>query len=427
MSDGANDLIGRTLGGRFRVTAFLGEGAMAAVYRAEQDAEPREVAVKVMHRELLRDVTFAKRFVREARAAASIEHPNSVRILEHGTDGDALYLAMELLVGQDLFDVLARDRRLPEARAVRIVMAVCSALAAAHDKGIVHRDLKPENVMIVRDPASPGGETVKVLDFGIAKIVERDRLAPRDDPPSSEEPMSMPPSSVLTRVGAIIGTPEYMAPEQATGLPIDARSDVYSCGVLLFHAVTGRAPFTGATPIDVIVQVTQEPPPRPSTLLPSIHPKLEAIILKTLAKLPDDRFQSARELGRELAAILPELSGAAGHKPTPASGVEISGLPGVPGEVTISSEGSAELPPVTLRSSVVNEPADPPAAEDPPKDDALPEAPADEAHEDCASALPGAPLAAPARDERIAPGWVIAIAVAVILVAVLAMRALGAH
>ena len=270
-----------------------------------------------------------------------------------------------------------------------------------------------------------------MLDFGIAKIMERDRLAPRDDPPpSSEEPMSMPPSSVLTRVGAIIGTPEYMAPEQATGLPIDARSDVYSCGVLLFHAVTGRAPFTGATPIDVIVQVTQEPPPRPSTLLPSIHPKLEAIILKALAKLPDNRFQSARELGRELAAILPELSGTPGHKPTAAAAAaRVSGLPGVPGEVTISSEGNAEVPPVTLRSGVVKEPTAPPVAEDPPKVDALPEAPADEAREDSASegALPGAPLATPARDERIAPGWVIAIAVAVILVAVLAMRALGAH
>ncbi|MFT3772106.1 MAG: serine/threonine-protein kinase [Minicystis sp.] len=246
MSDGGRELVGKTLGGRFRITAFLGEGAMASVYRADQDAEPNEVAVKVMHPELLQDETFAKRFAREAKAAARIVHPNTVRIVDHGADGDYLYLAMELLVGQDLFDTLARERRLPEARAVRIAIQVCAALEAAHAQRIVHRDLKPENVFIERDPAEPEVDVVKVLDFGIAKTMERERSP--DNPPPSSEPMSAPPSSVLTRVGSIVGTPEYMAPEQAMGLPVDARTDVYACGVLLFHMITGRQPFVGKTP-----------------------------------------------------------------------------------------------------------------------------------------------------------------------------------
>jgi serine/threonine protein kinase len=180
MNDAARELVGRTVGGRFRLTSYLGEGSMAAVYRGEQDAEPRDVAVKIMHPALLRDASFAKRFAREARAAARIVHPNSVRILEQGADGNLFYLAMELLVGQDLFDVLARERRLPEARAARIVVQVCGALGAAHAHGIVHRDLKPENVMILPDPGNPSADLVKVLDFGIAKIL--DRAAPDDEP-----------------------------------------------------------------------------------------------------------------------------------------------------------------------------------------------------------------------------------------------------
>src|SRR5579862_9422948 len=138
MSDAAHELIGRTLGGRFRLTGFLGEGAMASVYRGEQDAEPREVAVKIMHPELLREASFAKRFTREAKAASRIDHRNTVRILEHGADGDLLYLAMELCVGLDLFDLLARERRLTEVRAVGIAAQICAALTAAHAHGIVH-------------------------------------------------------------------------------------------------------------------------------------------------------------------------------------------------------------------------------------------------------------------------------------------------
>jgi eukaryotic-like serine/threonine-protein kinase len=301
VNDAARALIGRTLGGRFRLTSFIGEGAMAAVFRGVQQGEPREVAVKVMHRGLVSDHAFVRRFQREARAAARIEHRNTVRILEHGCDRDVVYIAMELVSGQDLFEVLTHERRLSQARAGRIVVQVCAALEAAHRRGVVHRDLKPENVMLVRDPDEPGADLVKVLDFGIAKLLERERT-PGDAPPSRTE-------SAITLVGTVVGTPEYMSPEQARGVPpVDARSDVYACGVLLYQLVTGKLPFRGDSPIEVILQHIERVPERPSAIEPSLHPGLERIILKALAKWPAERQESAQRLADEITAILPELS-----------------------------------------------------------------------------------------------------------------------
>ncbi len=353
MTDVEHELIGRTLGGRFRLTGFLGEGAMASVFRGEQDVEPRQVAVKVMRPELLRDVTFAKRFTREAKAAARIEHRNTVRILEHGEDGDLLYLAMELCAGQDLFDLLARERRLPEARAARIVSQVCSALTAAHAHGIVHRDLKPENVMIVPDPDAPGADLVKVLDFGIAKILERER-SDGPDSSSSGPPSSGPPSSALTMVGALVGTPEYMSPEQSLGLPVDARSDVYACGVLLFYLVTGKQPFSGSSPIDVMMQQADKPPPAPSTFQPGIHAGLERVILKALAKSPAARQQSAAELLQEISTILSELATSSRRTSLAgAPGDTGAALLGVPSAVVIKApaiDSEPPPPPETMRS-----------------------------------------------------------------------------
>jgi eukaryotic-like serine/threonine-protein kinase len=371
MNDAAQrELIGRTLGGRFRLTAFLCEGAMASVFRGEQDAEPRDVAVKIMHAELLQEPTFAKRFTREAKAAARIEHENSVRILEQGADGELLYLAMELLSGQDLFDLLARERRLPEARAARIAIQICGALAAAHAQGIVHRDLKPENVMILPDPARPGADLVKVLDFGIAKILERGaREASDDDEPMSRPAESAPPSSVLTRVGTLVGTPEYMSPEQSMGQAVDARSDIYSCGVLLFHIVTGKAPFTGRAPIEVMMQQVDKPPPAPSSLAPGLHAGLEQVILKALSKAREARHQSADELAGELRAILPELGSnitppssgpkpLASSAPRPPASDPSAGLRGVPSSVKIQAPAvrGSDPPPETLRSPAPSPP-----------------------------------------------------------------------
>jgi eukaryotic-like serine/threonine-protein kinase len=453
MNEPGHELIGRTLGGRFRLTGFLGEGAMASVFRGEQDAEPREVAVKIMRPELLRDAAFAKRFTREAKAAARIEHPNTVRILEHGADGELLYLAMELCAGQDLFDVLARERRLPEARAARIVTQICSALTAAHAHGIVHRDLKPENVMIVSDPAHPGADLVKVLDFGIAKILERERR--EDEEPTSRPVDSAPPSSALTMVGALVGTPEYMSPEQSRGMPIDARSDIYACGVLLFHIVTGKQPFTGQAAIDVLMQHSDKAPPAPSSILPGIHAGLEKVILKALAKGPEARQQSAVELGDELTALLPELASMSRRGPALVSESGAS-LLGVPAAVMIKEPAAEpEASPDTMRSppqasdlekgAIVETPAalvaDAPVAVAmlaihegafPPEPRPRPRRPseASEASEALVAAksepvvaadppreerrpLPAAPSPASAADEWIVPPWVFVLVVAV--------------
>ncbi|HVY47668.1 MAG TPA: protein kinase, partial [Minicystis sp.] len=296
-------LIGRTLAGRFRVTGFIGEGAMACVYRGVQEAEPRDVAIKVMHPHLLSDRTFVGRFKREARAAAQIHHPNSVRILDTGVDEKLLYIAMELLAGQDLFEVLALVRRIAERRAANIVAQVASALSAAHEHGIVHRDLKPENVMLVPDPDRPDRDRVKVLDFGIAKILEPDALVDGAD----AAPQSSQSLTALTQYGMVVGTPAYMSPEQCRGEAVDARSDIYACGVLLYQLVTGRLPFSGTTAMDFAVAHVKATPAPMREHVPDVHPELEALVLKALAKWPGMRHASAAELGAELTRLEPEL------------------------------------------------------------------------------------------------------------------------
>jgi eukaryotic-like serine/threonine-protein kinase len=319
-------LIGRTLADRFTITELLGEGGMATVYRATQTAEPHQVAVKVMHAEFLADPTFAKRFEREARAVARLNHENTVRVLHTGLDGARPYMVMELIDGEELFEVLRAERSLSEVLAAAIVMQVCEALEDAHALGIVHRDLKPENIMLLRDAAAataakgrdPSTLRVKVLDFGLAKIVAR---TPTSQPSSSESsPSSIGGRTALTTAGTLLGTPEYMSPEQCRADEmIDARSDIYSCGVMLYRMVAGRVPFGGdAHPLQTAARHIREEPVRPAALVQSIHPGLEAIILMALSKSPGDRQQRARQLRDALARILPELSTA--RLPTSARG-----------------------------------------------------------------------------------------------------------
>ncbi len=292
-------ILGRTLAGRFRVVGFIGEGAMATVYRGVQEAEPRDVALKIMHPHLVSDATFAGRFRREARAAARIIHPNVVKILDTGADGELLYIAMELLAGQDLFETLVLERRLAEARAGRILAQVADALVAAHERGVVHRDLKPENIMLLRDEGDPSREDVKVLDFGIAKILEVD--TPSLDGTGGAH-------SMLTGVGTVVGTPAYMSPEQCRGEPVDTRSDVYTCGILLYQLLAGRLPFSGDNAMDLAVMHVRTPPRPLQELVPGVHPRLAALVLTALSKWPQQRQQTAAELRDELRAILPELS-----------------------------------------------------------------------------------------------------------------------
>ena len=176
----ANRLIGRQVAGRFTIKRFLGEGGMATVFVAEQDQEPRQVALKIMNEDLNADRTFVKRFQREAKAAARVQHPNSVSLIDYGVADGLSYIAMELLAGDDLYVLLEREGAITQGRAARLVVEVCDALMVAHELGIVHRDLKPENIMVIPDPAHANGERVKVLDFGIAKLLAPDSVAPVD-------------------------------------------------------------------------------------------------------------------------------------------------------------------------------------------------------------------------------------------------------
>ncbi|MFO0619620.1 MAG: protein kinase [Polyangiaceae bacterium] len=319
MMHSAHPLIGRTLEGRFRLTGFIGEGAMATVFRGVDQQSGGDVAVKVMHPHLAEDRTFAGRFRQEAKAAAMLTHPNSVRIIHFGEDNRVHYIAMELVSGRDLRDVLKLEKRLSEARAATIVANVCDALDAAHRIGIVHRDLKPENIMVLPDDKPGGSDVIKVLDFGIAKLVDKEpqRPRPQEGPPDSEPPPA------LTQVGVVVGTPAYMSPEQCRGQPLDGRSDLYTCGILLYQLTTGRVPFDSPSPFEVAGKQAFEPPAPPSQHLPTIFPPLEALILKVLSKAPADRPQTALELRDALRDIHAQLNGGAADGPPGRAGKTI--------------------------------------------------------------------------------------------------------
>ncbi len=309
-------LIGLTLAGRFRLTGVIGEGGMATVYRGVANGG-EEVAIKIMNPELAKEVRFVRRFRREAKAASILSNPNIVEILEFGVDQGYVFLAMELLRGFDLAMLLHREKRIGEARAVRIVAQVCRALSTAHKQSIVHRDLKPDNIMLVKTPDSappsvPGltpQDFVKVLDFGIAKILDDDTEKPAVD--SRAEPVTQE-KSMLTRVGTIVGTPAYMAPEQGRAEPVDARTDIYACGVLLYELITGRVPFLGETPMQVVMRHVNEPPRPPSDFV-KMDTEVEKLILRALAKYPVQRQQSAEEMEMELLRVLAHID------PTPAA------------------------------------------------------------------------------------------------------------
>jgi eukaryotic-like serine/threonine-protein kinase len=287
----ANLLLGRTFGGKYTIVEKLGEGGMGAVLRGV-GPDGRWVAIKVLHPSFAADPAVLARFERESRMAAQIDHPNAVRVIDHGAEDGIPYLVMELVEGRELFDVLSQEGRLAPARAAAIAVQICDALTTAHDRGIVHRDLKPENVMLTGDPASPGGERVKLLDFGVAKRV----MGPADEE-----------DRAITMAGTIVGTPAYMSPEQCMGDVVDVRSDVYACGAVLYHLVTGHAPFEAELPVQTLFRHVHEEPRPPSELVPGLDRDLEATILKALHKRPEDRHQGACELWEELLAMLPRL------------------------------------------------------------------------------------------------------------------------
>jgi serine/threonine protein kinase len=269
-------LLPMILEGRYRLLSPLGAGGMGMVYLAEHIGLGKRVAVKVLRGELSRDATFSRRFELEAIAASQIGHENIVDVTDLGrTPSGELFYVMELLEGRSLGAVLLRERFLPVARAVPILVQVCRALEAAHARGIVHRDVKPQNVMLLAREGRP--DFVKVVDFGISKV-------------------SNPQGGKLTDVGAILGTADYMAPEQATGGEVDTSADVYAVGVLTYELCTGTLPFRGENTFATMLQHMEakaEPPSkrRPELGLP---PELDALVLQALAKEPNGRPSMAR-------------------------------------------------------------------------------------------------------------------------------------
>jgi serine/threonine-protein kinase len=292
----ADALIGRTIAGKFLIEKYLGGGAMGAVYLARQTALEKNVAIKVMHPRLAAEKTFATRFQREAKAASRLDHVNSVRMLDFGAEPDGLlYLAMEYLEGRTLHEVIVQDWPLPKARIVDLLSQALAALAVAHDMGVVHRDLKPENFMILpaKDDEGRVVDQVKVCDFGIAKLMD----GPQDN-------ASFLTGSGVTTQGVVVGTPEYMSPEQAKGETLDARSDLYAMGVILYQLLVGRVPFQADSAIEIVLAHVTKPPPPPREIYPRVDPELEAVCLRALRKDKAERYQSAREMRGDLRASI---------------------------------------------------------------------------------------------------------------------------
>jgi len=271
------DMTGRTLG-KYRLIERLGRGGMADVYRAFQPSLERDVAIKVMHSYLAEDEAFIGRFRREAKAVADLHHPHIVQVFDFDVQDDVYYMVMEYIDGETLKKRLERlnaeGRPMPLEEVVRTFSALCDALDYAHEAGRIHRDLKPANIMFEDD-------RLVLTDFGLATIVGGSRY---------------------TLSGTVIGTPVYMSPEQGKGQSGDERSDIYSLGVVLYEMVTGRVPYDADTPLAIILKHVNEPLPMPRLLLPNLPPIVERVILKSMAKDPEDRYQSAGSLAEALQA-----------------------------------------------------------------------------------------------------------------------------
>jgi serine/threonine protein kinase len=266
----------RTIGERYRVEARIGQGGMAEVYRGFDPSLDRTVAIKVLLPPFDRDAGFVARFRREAQAAARLNHPNIVGVYDAGAEGDTQYIVMEYVEGRTLASFLAEGGSPSPMQAVELTIPVAFALQAAHEHGIVHRDIKPANIMVTRAGA------VKVMDFGIARI-QTDATAPQ--------------------TSSVIGTPAYFSPEQAQGQPVDARSDIYSLGCVLYELLAHRQPFSGDTPVAIAFKQVNEMPVPPSEVNPDVPPRLDAVVMKCMAKNPANRYQSAAELIADLERV----------------------------------------------------------------------------------------------------------------------------
>ena len=320
-------MIGMVLG-QYRITGAIGKGGMGAVYAAEHVLLQRPAAVKVLLPALSQNQEIVTRFFNEARAATAIRHPGIVEIYDFGyhVDGSA-YIAMEYLQGESLAARMARGR-MPPPTVHAIARQLAGALSAAHAKGIVHRDLKPDNVFLVPDPEVPGGERIKLLDFGIAKLAVDQQ------------------SQGHTRTGAVMGTPTYMAPEQCRGVAVDHRADLYSIGCIMFEACTGRPPFVGEGSGDVLAAHIYMPPPTIASIIGSAPVEVETLVQRLLVKDPAYRMQSAQEL---IHAI--DVASGNTHRTGPGAAVSYGpGSSGLAAQTTLSGASRVDTVAPSSRS-----------------------------------------------------------------------------
>jgi eukaryotic-like serine/threonine-protein kinase len=277
------DLSGAVLDGRYQVIEPIAQGAMGAVYRGERIKLGRAVAIKIMHDALPDELSSRQRFEREAKLMALLEHPHCVSVIDFGLHDDKPYLVMELVRGTSLLELLAKVGRLEPVRAADIMCQVLSGLQHAHELGVIHRDIKPANIMLTEKTGL--GEQVRILDFGLARpAIETTKLT----------------------TGIVVGTPNYMAPEQIKGGAIDARTDLYGCGVMLFELLTDTKPFRADDPLAVVRKHLHDPPPRLADFVADVDfGDLEAVVSRALSKLPRDRFASAQEMSAAIDQASP--------------------------------------------------------------------------------------------------------------------------
>jgi len=295
---GPDPLVGTTLAEKYLIMSEIGRGGMSIVYKGKYTTGDRVVAIKMLHSQLADDLTSTKRFQQEAQAVSCLSHRNVVGVHEYGiAPSGQPYIVMDFLVGESLADVIKRDSRISERRAIGIISQACDALDHAHKKGVVHRDLKAGNIMLVSEEGNI--DVVKVVDFGIAKLM----------------PSSGQPTQNLTQTGEVFGSPIYMSPEQCVGQPLDARSDIYSMGVVLYEALTGYPPLMGNTIIETMQKHVKTKPTAMNKDL-KVSKDMEVVVLKALEKDPNQRFDSMRSLREALEHVGERLLNIGARKKT---------------------------------------------------------------------------------------------------------------